>query len=83
MRRAHLETAGGQLVPGAIDACAQPIEPKQVSLRFGKTDGLLGVTVAPQQQVKLLTSLGLEYVDGHEARFSIPTWRVDLKREWI
>lgn len=79
-----LQTAGGTLVPGVLDAYPQPAKAKEISLRFAKTDALLGVAIAPERQVKLLTSLGLGVLpntDGQSATFSIPTFRVDLKRE--
>ncbi|MFM8469678.1 MAG: phenylalanine--tRNA ligase subunit beta [Limisphaerales bacterium] len=79
-----LETAGGKLAEGLVDAYPQPAKSKEISLRFAKTDALLGVAIAPAQQVKLLTSLGLgqsPIADSPSATFSIPTFRVDLKRE--
>lgn len=78
-----LETAGGQLAEGIVDAYPEPAERKQISLRFEKTDALLGIKVAPADQVKLLAALGLEVVNqtSDSATFRIPTWRVDLKRE--
>lgn len=79
-----LETAGGQLAEGVVDAYPQPIRPKTVSLRFAKTDALLGITIAPAQQCRLLASLGLACTTGDapdSASFSIPTFRPDLKRE--
>ena len=79
-----LETAGGTLVPGVVDAFPQPAKAKEISLRFAKTDELLGLPIAPEQQAKFLTSLGLtQSATGNpqSATFSIPTFRVDLKRE--
>lgn len=83
-----LETAGGQLAEGIVDAYPEPVEPKQITLRFAKTDALLGIAIAPEQQVKTLSSLGLAELSGQSpiahrpsAVFRIPTWRVDLKRE--
>ena len=79
-----LETAGGKLVEGVVDAFPQPAKAKEISLRFAKTDELLGVAIAPEQQAKFLTSLGLtQSATGNpqSAVFSIPTFRVDLKRE--
>ncbi|KAF0179271.1 MAG: phenylalanyl-tRNA synthetase beta chain [Limisphaerales bacterium] len=79
-----LETAGGTLVPGVVDAYPNPAALKEISLRFAKTDELLGVAIEPEQQVKLLTSLGLGQLpiaNRQSATFSIPTFRVDLKRE--
>lgn len=79
-----LETAGGTLVPGVVDAYPQPAKVKEISLRFAKTTELLGITIEPAQQAKFLTSLGLGQsptADSQSATFSIPTFRVDLKRE--
>src|SRR5262249_48663919 len=59
--------------------------PTPVALRFAKTDALLGVSIPAAEQGRLLASLGLmEEPQGRtegSARFSVPTWRVDLKRE--
>lgn len=80
-----LEVAGGNLVPGAADVCAPAPECKPVALRFAKTDGLLGIPIPAEEQARLLSSLGLS--EDHASRnagqasFSIPSWRVDLKRE--
>ncbi|MBI5774357.1 MAG: phenylalanine--tRNA ligase subunit beta, partial [Verrucomicrobia bacterium] len=74
-----LETAGGQLAEGVVDAYPKPAVPKEIPLRFEKTNTLLGVEIPKEQQVKLLQSLGLDMLPG--SAFRIPTWRVDLKRE--
>ena len=81
--RLILETAGGTLVPGVVDAYPQPAKAKEISLRFAKADALLGVAIAPEQQVKLLTRLGLTLAasEAASATFVIPSFRVDLKRE--
>lgn len=79
-----LETAGGALAPGVVDAYPQPAKTKEVSLRFAKTTELLGIALEPEQQAKFLTSLGLSQSAAalpESASFSIPTFRVDLKRE--
>jgi phenylalanyl-tRNA synthetase beta chain len=83
-----LETAGGALAEGVVDAYPQAIKSKEISLRFAKTTELLGVSIEPEQQTKFLVSLGLVEVSGnsalrtpHSAFFSIPTFRPDLKRE--
>jgi phenylalanyl-tRNA synthetase beta chain len=57
-----LETAGGQLAPGAVDACAADIELKEVSLRHQKADELIGIAVPVDQQIRHLESLGLHRV---------------------
>ncbi len=87
-----LETAGGQLADGVVDAYPKPVEPKQVTLRHHKVNELLGITLKPEECEFYLGQLGLKAV-GRKARpvgagaapepvtFQIPTFRVDLKRE--
>jgi phenylalanyl-tRNA synthetase beta chain len=87
-----LETAGGQLAEGVVDAYPKPAEPKQITLRHYKVNELLGIELKPEEIEFYLGQLGLKTV-GHKARpvgadatpepatFQIPTFRVDLKRE--
>lgn len=87
-----LETAGGVLCNGVVDACAQPITQKKITLRHHKVNELLGLELQPAEIEYYLCALGLKLVDrkprpfGVElppepATFLIPTFRVDLKRE--
>ena len=87
-----LQTAGGNLVPGVVDAHPKPIEAKQVTLRHQKVSALLGISLKPEEIEYYLGQLGLKAVQrqarpvGDEsapepATFRIPTWRVDLKGE--
>ena len=88
-----LETGGGVLAEGVVDAYPHPVEPRQISLRFHKVKELLGIELLPQQIEGYLGQLGLNVV-GRKPRpvgaepapaepstFRIPTFRVDLKRE--
>ncbi len=87
-----LETAGGQLAEGVVDAYPKPVEPKQITLRHHKVNELLGIALKPEECEFYLGQLGLKAV-GRKARpvgagaapepvtFQIPTFRVDLKRE--
>lgn len=88
-----LETAGGELAPGVIDAFAAQTSPREIALRHLQTNALLGIHVAMDQQIEFLRRLGLEVLVGpgiapitgvrvpHASLFRVPTWRVDLKRE--
>ena len=87
-----LETAGGTLAEGVVDAYPHPTEPKQITLRHRKVNELLGITLRPEEMEFYLGQLGLKAVnrkarpvgeDGpaDPVTFQIPTWRVDLKRE--
>ncbi len=84
-----LETAGGTLAPGVLDAYPKPAEPKVIGLKHEKANALLGVEISGDKQVQMLQSLGLEFHAqlGNDDKgalstsFRIPTFRVDLKRD--
>ncbi len=88
-----LETGGGTLAEGVVDAYPKPFEPKQITLRHHKVKEILGIDLAPEQIEGYLGQLELRVV-GRKPRpvgaepiapepitFRIPTFRVDLKRE--
>jgi phenylalanyl-tRNA synthetase beta chain len=87
-----LQTAGGELVPGFVDAYPEPIQPKAITLRHEKAEQLLGIQLRPEEIEYYLAQLGLKAVNRkarpvdaepkrEPATFSIPTFRVDLKRD--
>ena len=78
-----LETAGGQLAEGVVDVHPKAKEQKEITLHFAKSKDLLGIGISHSDQISFLTKLGLELKTQSpgEATFSIPSWRVDLKRE--
>lgn len=88
-----LETAGGKLAEGVVDAYPKPVEPKQISLRPAKVKDLLGIDLTSEQIEVYLSQLELKVagrkprpVDGppglpEPITFRVPTFRVDLKRE--
>jgi phenylalanyl-tRNA synthetase beta chain len=57
-----LETAGGELAEGVVDVYPNPALPKEVALRHHKVAELLGVSISPAEQVRLLKNLGLRVV---------------------
>ncbi len=56
---------------------------KQITLHFAKSKDLLGIGISHAEQIGFLTRLGLDIAkqEPGECTFTIPTWRVDLKRE--
>jgi phenylalanyl-tRNA synthetase beta chain len=78
-----LETAGGQLAEGVVDVRPKATEQKEITLHFAKSKDLLGIGISHLEQVSYLNQLGLQTVTQQpgECTFSIPSWRVDLKRE--
>jgi phenylalanyl-tRNA synthetase beta chain len=88
-----LQTVGGQLAAGVVDAYPRPLEPRQITLRHHKVNELLGLTLKPEEIEYYLGQLGLN-VTGRRPRpvgsaetepepvtLTVPTFRVDLKRE--
>lgn len=88
-----LQTAGGRLASGVVDAYPAPVEPKHISLRPQKVNELLGLQLGADQidgylsQLELKTAhrkprpVGAEGGDAEPLSYRIPTFRVDLKRE--
>lgn len=78
-----LETAGGRLATGSVEFHPSPAPPRQITLRFPRTQAVLGVTIPAEEQRRCLEALQLKTVhaDATTATFEIPSWRHDLKRE--
>jgi phenylalanyl-tRNA synthetase beta chain len=79
-----LQTAGGRVAEGVVDAYPHPKDRPVLSLRHAKVGELLGVEIPANQNVDFLRRLELEIVgesDAEIATVRIPTFRVDLKRE--
>ncbi len=80
-----LETAGGTLARGVVDAYPEAAKAKTIVLRHEKTAALLGIEIPAETQARMLASLGLVAVTDAAAPgtsvWSVPSWRVDLKRE--
>jgi phenylalanyl-tRNA synthetase beta chain len=88
-----LETAGGTLAQGVVDAYPKLFEPKEIPLRHTQTDAVLGIAVSMEQQIEYLQRLGLQTQTAagitpstgvrmpHTTVFRVPSFRVDLKRE--
>ena len=77
------DLAGGQVLAHAINEFPNPPAAKQITLHFAKCKDLLGIGISHADQVSNLEKLGMKIVEQSPGvcTFSIPTWRVDLKRE--
>ena len=77
------KASGGVLQASAADAYPNPPAPIRISLRYEKTNRLLGVEIPGKEQASLLQSLGLREVATSESsgEFWVPSFRMDLKRE--
>ena len=78
-----LETAGGQLMEGVIDVYPKPHVPKELTLRFRKTNELLGIEIPADSQTVYLQKLGFELISktADSVTVRVPSFRVDMKRE--
>jgi phenylalanyl-tRNA synthetase beta chain len=79
-----LQTAGGELAGGAVDAWPHPPKCKEIVLRHHKVCDLLGIRTTSAQNVKHLRQLGIEVPvenGDHSCTILVPTFRVDLKEE--
>lgn len=52
--------AGGTIVPGLADTRPIPEPKREISLRFEKTNQLLGINILPETQMAILARLGLD-----------------------
>lgn len=78
------ELAGGTATEDAIDVYPKKIVPPTVRLRPRRVQELTGLSVAAEESLRILRSLGFEptaEVDGGELSFGVPTWRTDVKIE--
>jgi phenylalanyl-tRNA synthetase beta chain len=78
-----LELTGAKLVDGTIDAGGEGPAPATIRLRTERTRSLLGVDVALERQIEVLTALGFgieEFPEGLDV--TVPHWRrFDVTRE--
>ena len=78
-----LQTAGGELLDGFIDAGQAPEMPASVTLRFAQLKRLLGISIPRDFVPVTLEKLGLKVDNVSDESISVipPSWRKDLTRE--
>ncbi len=79
-----LETAGGRLASGAVEAFPQAPAPRQIAVRHARVNQLLGLDIPGEWIDSQLARLDVRKVETTApgvVTFSVPTFRVDLKRE--
>ncbi len=75
------EIAGGEADDTVHIGGELPASPADVSLSYERLDALLGRHVEPATADQILTRFGLQKERGSSARWKIPSYRADLKRE--
>lgn len=65
-RAAHLiaNLAGGEIVPGMVDAHPTPPEKRVLPLRISRIERILGVAIPKEETIRILTALGFEVEDA-------------------
>jgi len=80
-----LETAGGELLSGAVVAGApRAIERAPIVLRFSEIQRILGISIPREEVLRILAALSIEQqgeATAESATFIAPSWRRDLTRE--
>ncbi len=84
-RAAYLlhELTGGTVARGVIDTGSDLGVAREVSMRFGQCEKLLGMRVEPVRIADIFRGLGLEVVfrDASRIHVRVPAFRQDLSRE--
>ena len=74
-----LETAGGELLAGQVQAGASGYTPRKLALRLSKLKRVLGIDVAPDEAVAALRRLQFSpQLAGDQIEVTIPHWRLDI-----
>src|SRR5450432_130066 len=77
-----LETAGGELLNGIVEAGLAPPPVKTISLRMSRLNQLLGTALPAAAAVEALTRLQLKPVlKDDRIDVTVPSWRADLNIE--
>ncbi|MFQ6036778.1 MAG: phenylalanine--tRNA ligase subunit beta [Sedimentisphaerales bacterium] len=76
------QVAGGKVAKGVVDIYPKKPAPKEVTLRLQRLNMLLGINVAPDEVVRILSVLSFKprYKDDLIV-CCVPSWRSDIYRE--
>jgi phenylalanyl-tRNA synthetase beta chain len=77
------ELGEGEILKGILDVYPEPIEKKEVTLRFSRINKILGFEILKVSVKNILISLGISLISENENQLvlSIPTYRPDIERE--
>jgi phenylalanyl-tRNA synthetase beta chain len=77
-----LETAGGRLLAGCVEAGSSGHAPRTLSLRPARLAQVLGIAVSTADIVDVLRRLEMDpVVEGPAVHVTVPSWRLDLRLE--
>ena len=76
------QAASGKAAKGVIDVYPRKKPGKQVQMRLGRLKGLLGIEVAGQEVLRILSALDFKpQLQNDTIICSVPSWRSDVYRE--
>ncbi len=77
-----VQLAGGRVARGMVDAYPRRPQPREVTMRLGRLERLLGIEVPQDEVLRILSALRFEprLQDGSVV-CTVPTWRSDIGRE--
>ena len=77
------ELAGGKIAKGRIDEYPKKIERPEIKLRYARVGKILGIEIAGERAISILSSLGFEIIsEGSEAAdIRAPSFRPDITAE--
>lgn len=78
-----VELCGATCAQGAADEYPVKVEQSIISLRYARTNALLGAEIDGEEQKGYLAGLGFEVVgsDAESCAVRVPTWRHDMREE--
>ncbi len=77
-----VQAAGGKVAKGVVDVYPKKSKPKKVSLRPSRVNKLLGIEVAADDMMRILSALHFNPERKNDfLECSVPSWRADIYRE--
>ncbi|MFA5554923.1 MAG: phenylalanine--tRNA ligase subunit beta [Phycisphaerae bacterium] len=77
-----VQTAGGKIAKGVADTYPKKPQTKKTSMRLTRLNALLGIEVAVDEVMNILSGLGFEpNRTGDVINCTVPSWRNDVYRE--
>jgi len=77
-----VQFAGGEVAPGAIDVCPEPVAEPSLSLRASRANELLGASLSARQMADYLRRLAIKAeIAGETLQVRAPSFRGDLNIE--
>jgi phenylalanyl-tRNA synthetase beta chain len=77
------QTGAGRALPGWIDACPTPREPRVVAFAIERVAQVLGANVPEAEAHRILEGLGFTLLPraGAMLDVTVPSWRIDVARD--